>query len=305
MDNANMTETVEIESQPTEVVTTDVEISEDPSQSKPNDEGELFVEVEDEQTTSNKTNMTPEQSYAAFKREKEKRQKKQAELEAERKANELIAKELAELKATVGNLTKAPKPKLADFDYDEAAYEKALDDYYSSNTATASPTQTQQETKQEPAYKNDEAEFYLFQKERELEAKLPDYQDRKARLTNMLVEKGQENTDAALQYLADVAMQGDIDIAKVVVAMEQNPAYLDRAIKMAHQPYALGKLLEEAQSKVKTRKVTPNDTVPEPTIRTSGAIDAHSSKVQKLKEAWIKDPSTANFRAYQNAKKSK
>lgn len=302
MDNADMAETIEIESQPIEAVTAEVETSLDPSQSEPKDESGLYVEVEGEQTAPNKTNMTPEQSYAAFKREKEKRQKKQAELDAERKANELVARELAELKATVSNLTKAPKPKLADFDYDETAYESALDDYYA-KPASNQPNPKQNEGNQGQSYRNEDAEFYMYQKEREIEAKLPDYQDRKSRLTSMLVEKGQTDTDSALQYLADAAMQSNVDIAKVVVAFEQMPTYLDRAIKVAHQPIMLAKLLAEAESKVKTRSVTPNDTVPEPHIRTSGAIDTHNTQVQKLKETWIKDPTTRNFKAYQDAKK--
>ncbi len=79
--------------------------------------------------------MTKEQSYAAFRKEKEKRQRKNDQLEAEKAEREKIQRELDELKATVGSIKKGSPPTLEQFEYDENKYENAVKEYYSAPQA--------------------------------------------------------------------------------------------------------------------------------------------------------------------------
>lgn len=67
MDNGNMTETEVNDSQPADVVATEAEITDGKPQPEANEKNELYVDVESDQEEL-KTNMSPNQTYAAWKK---------------------------------------------------------------------------------------------------------------------------------------------------------------------------------------------------------------------------------------------
>jgi hypothetical protein len=82
---------------------------------------------------------------------------------------------------------------------------------------------------------------------------------------------------------------------KVIEALEAN----------AKNPFKMAEILKEASTRVKTRKQVRVDSTPEPDITNSGPIDSHTKEVSKLHEAWRLNPSVANYKRYQEAKKQK
>ena len=131
MGTGNTTEIINDEVQPDEVVETESELIESNPQDEKTEPTELYVEDEGDQEKPKKTNMTQEQSYAAFRKEQDKRKRKNEELEREKKASADLRRELDELKSTVGKMSKGSPPKIADFDYDDDSYQEATKKYYS------------------------------------------------------------------------------------------------------------------------------------------------------------------------------
>ena len=160
MDSGTQTPEAQNETaQPDDVVVTDSEVTEAKPQAEATEQEEFYVEEEADQEQA-KTSMTKEQSYAAFRKEKEKRQRKNEQLETEKAEREKIQRELDELKATVGSIKKGSPPTLEQFEYDESKYENAVKEYYSA--PQAKPKAKAQEETQAPS--NDEADFYLYQR---------------------------------------------------------------------------------------------------------------------------------------------
>jgi hypothetical protein len=301
MDSGNDTSEAQKETvQPDEVVVTDSEATEATPQAEATEQEEFYVEEEADQEQAN-TGMSKEQSYAAFRKEKEKRQRKNEQLEAEKAEREKIQRELDELKATVGKIKKGKPPTLEQFDFDEDQYQNAVKEYYS-GTPKAKETVEAKSEEQKPS--NDEADFYLYQREQELTEKMPQYTSAKQGFIDKLTNQFNEsNTDVAIGFLSDIARHKKVDIAKAITAMNEVPSLINELYAANNNPIIIGDILEKAAKKVKVRSNKPIDTQPEPSINNSGPIDNSSEKVKKLRAQWVKDKSTASYNAYQKAKK--
>ena len=142
--------------QPDDVVVTDSEATEATPQAEATEQEEFYVEEEADQEQA-KTSMTKEQSYAAFRKEKEKRQRKNEQLKEEQEARNKLERELAELKATVGNITKGKPPTLEQFDFDEVQYQNAMKEYYATPEVKQAENQSSEPEKKVSG--NDEADF--------------------------------------------------------------------------------------------------------------------------------------------------
>lgn len=296
-------DTPEIENeivQPDEVVVTDSEATEATPQAEATEQEELYIEGEADQEQA-KTSMTKEQSYAAFKKEKAKRQRKNEQLEAEKVERERLQRELEELKSTVGKIAKGKPPSLDQFDYDEDQYQKAVREYYSEPKAESKPSVDAQP---QQSQSNDEADFYLYQQEQELAKKMPQYTDHKNGFIEKLTKQYNEpDTDNAIAFLSDIARHKKVDIAKAITAMNASPALIGELYAANNNPIIIGDILAKAAGKVKTRSHKPIDTQPEPSINNSGPIDNSAGTVAKLRAQWVKDKSTASYNAYMKAKK--
>lgn len=267
---------------------------------------ELFVESEGDHIEPNKTNMSQEQAYAAFRKEKEKRQRKNEELEASKKREQELLERLASLEGTVGQIKKGAPPTLESFDYDEKKYQEAMQTYYATPAKTQAEPEPNNTSSNAPAFKNDEAEFYLYQKEQELIKHFPDYEKEKSQLVDKFKEFGGGHQN--LVEMAHIAHQSNVDIARATLAMNRNPALLDSLVKAYPRgQIAVMQVLQNAESKIQTRQRKPIDSQPEPTINNSGSIDNKSAAVAKARQAWIDaEPheQPQRWKEYQAAKKS-
>lgn len=285
--------------QPVEVVETEAEITEANPQAEATEQEELYVD-EDEGDQQKPTGMTQEQSYAAFQKEKRKRKEKQEQIDKDALEKESLRKELADLKAQVGNITRGEMPDPYDFDNKEDHY-KALKEW--EGNAAPKATETKQVEQQSSA--DDEAEFYLYQKEQELTKQLPEYQASKDSLLKIFKDDGMDNPKGAMLFLSNIAQQKGIDIAKAVMTMERIPSLFEDIKRAGNNQFMIGDILEKAANKVKVRTKKPINTQPEPEINSTGAIDGGNEAVNKLREKWVANPNTQNYNAYQNAKKNK
>ena len=162
--------------------------------------------------------MTKEQSYAGFRKEKEKRQRKLYQLEAEKAEREKIPRELDEVKATVGSIKKGSPPTLEQFEYGENKYENAVKEYYSA--PQAKPKAKAQEETQAPS--KDEADFYVYQRGQDLAEKMPHYNEAEQGFINKLKSQNNEpNADNTLYFLSDTERHKKVQIAKDKAVMNQ------------------------------------------------------------------------------------
>ena len=268
------------------------------------EETELYVEAEGDQETAPNDNANPSEAelHARWVKEKEKRKRKNEELQLAETERKRLEDELNELKSTVGKLTKGKPPTLESCDYDEAAYQQQVKDYYSQ------PEAKQPEVKQEQAQQHnpemERAEFYLYQKEQELTKKLPGYDKEKSELLDKMKQYG--GNEQTMIYLANIAKQAGVDIAKANVAMNKNPNLLFELNSAAqtNNQFAIADVLKKAAGKVQTRQRKPIDTQPEPDIKSSGPIDNAAKAIESAKAKWMESGSVADYNAYKQLKKT-
>lgn len=287
--------------QPVEVVETEAEINKANPQAETIEQEELYVDEDEGDQEKPKNGMTQAQAYAAFQKEKRKRKDKQEQIDKDATEKESLRKELSDLKAQVGNITRGEMPDPYDFDNKEDHY-KALKEWEGAALPQAA-SENDAEPQQDSA--DDEAEFYLYQKEQELTKLLPDYQKSKDGLIKMFSDDGMANPKGAMLFLANIAQQKGVDIAKATMTIERIPSLLEDIKRAGNNHFMIGDILEKAANKVKTRTRKPINTQPEPEINSTGAIDGGNEAVNKLRQAWVANPNKQNYNAYQKAKKNK
>ncbi len=287
--------------QPAEVVETKAEITEANPQAEATEQVELYIDEDEGDQEKPTTGMTQAQAYAAFQKEKRKRKDKQEQIDKDAIEKENLQKELSDLKAQVGNITRGEMPDPYDYESKEAHYEALKK--WEGNAAPKATEESKAPEQQNTA--DDEAEFYLYQKEQELTKLLPDYQKSKDGLMKMFSDDGMANPKGAMLFLANIAQQKGVDIAKATMTIERIPSSLEDIKKAGNNHFMIGDILEKAANKVKTRTKKPINTQPEPEINSTGAIDGGNEAVNKLRQQWVANPSTQNYNAYQKAKKNK
>jgi len=300
MDSGNNMTEAEVQAiQPDEVVATDSEVTETKPQVEATEETELYVDVEGDH---NQPNMSQEQAYAAWKKEKDKRKKKQEMIDKQAQEIEALKSQVSELSGAVSKVSKGPKPTLEQFDYDEAKFEQALIDYHSGSQQPAQTTQVKEE-KQKQAVNNDAAEFHLYHSEQEIVKHFSDYEEAKNDVKETFDAYGVPG-DQAINMMAQVAQQGGIDVAKVIYAAKKIPGMLTK-LAQSNSEIQLYNLMKEAESKVKVREPKKIDSVPEPNINSSGPVDNASSQIQKLEEKWMNSTGYDQIKAYKELQQAK
>ncbi len=301
MDTGNAIEPQSEVIQPVSSVVENTEVNESTPQDSSIEEQELYVDdSSDDQASSHKTEMTQAQAYAAFQKKKKQSAQRKEDLEASTAREHKLQSELDELKATVGSMTKGKAPTLEGCGFDEDAYQNQMKEYYSAPTATSKKKEAAPAATSNPA--NDEAEFYLYEREQALTKLIPDYEQAKTNVIGSFAQYGIKDSGAAMSYLANIARQKKVDIAKVVVAMDKMPHILDSIIKAGNNDFAVADILESAAGKVKTRDKKRIDSKPEPELNNNGPIDNSAMTVDKLYTAWRKEPNLANHKRYIAAK---
>ena len=285
--------------QPTESVADEVEKTEEQQQSEAKEEIEVYVEESDDQEDSHK--MSQQQAYAAFQKEKEKRKRKNAELEEARIARERLERELNELKETVGTIARGNRPDPYDFD--------STDDFYAALEKWQGADKKSPEKEPEPTQPkgNPEAEFYLFQKERELTKLLPDYEQSKSELAEKIKSEYGADPEVVFASLSSIAMQGETDIAKAFFAMNKYPSIitdLNAATDSEGRPNQIkwAKILESAANRVKTRTTKPVDAQPEPEITNTGAVNVINAEIKRAAEKYAETGAHSDYLALKAAR---
>jgi len=301
MDTGNAIETKEEVIQPVDSVVENTEATKAKPQAEATEDQELYVDdSSDDQEDSHKNEMSQAQAYAAFQKKKKQSAKRKEELEASRKREELLQSKIEELEATVGKIVKGKPPSLEQFDYDEEEYQKAVVNYYANPEVKKQEKEQSQKDTANPV--NDEAEFYLYQREQELSKLVPKYDEAKVNVEKSFEDVGIKDASVAFNYLANISKQKGVDVAKVIFAMDKSPKILKDIIAAGANDFAVADILASAESKVKTRSKKPIDSQPEPEIINSGAVNSSSEQINKARQKWIDNPSTANYNTYQAAK---
>ena len=283
----NMVDTQNEITQPGDVVATNPEETTQPQGGDV--ETEFYVETEvDQQTATNESDSQSDaEIHARWLKERDKRKRKNEELEAEKRHREEIQRKYDDLQARVAGMERGAPPTLESCDYDEALLQQKMREYY--QPKATSNQQEEPVSNQAPQQSNpqmDAAEFYLYQKEQALSKKLPDYEQNKSELIGKIKQFG--GNEQTMIGLSNIAQQANIDIAKATVALNKNPGLLvelNQAAASGSQ-FAIADVLKKAESKVQTRQRKPIDTHPEPTINSSGPIDNKAKAVQKAFDSW-------------------
>jgi len=280
--------------QPDKVVVTESETTEAKPQAEATEEHELYVDdSSDDQSTSHKTEMTRDQSYAAFQKKKKQSAKRKEELEAGAVREQKLQDELKQLKATISETAKGKAPTLEECDYDDAVHLEKMTEFVTKSVANKAKQGQSSQV-------DDKAEFYLFEKEQALTKLVPEYDKAKSNLLEALTGHG-INPEAGMNYLSNIARQKKVDIAKVVVAMNKLPHILDDVLKAGNNDIEVADILEKAANKVKTRDKKRIDSKPEPELNNSGSVDNSTAATAKAFKTWQEKPTLANFALYQKA----
>jgi len=296
MDSENMSEIeVEVE-QPVEAVAADAEVKLDEPQSS-DDETELYIEEEGEQTeTPKKDGMTDEQAKAAFRQEREKRKAKAKQNdELQRKLDEQ-AKELAELKASVSKVTKGPKPSILDYSSDEEFFTD-LDKW--NGVKTAEPAQAPSEQSGSVDLSEDQA-WHLHKHEEEIKKSFSDYDDVKSKATEAFSSAGVSDTTLAMKQVAAVCHEHDIDTGKVNYALGRFPGIAKELVEAsAKNQSAVRTVLRKLEGKVQARTRKKINSEPEPKIKSNGAVNVGSEAERQAYTKWATSNSIADYKALQ------
>ena len=282
-DLENTSETQNETTQPAEVVATGAEEVNQP-QVNDTDDVEFYVEEEGSQEQP-KNNMSQEQAYAAFRKEQDKRKRKQKEIDSKNNEINELKTQVSKLSETVGSITKGAPPTMESCGFDEDEFQTKTREYYA--PTQSKPSETEQPVVNQQNEVSDQAEFYLYQKEQELSKHIPTYEADKSELVGKFKQYG--GGEDTIQFMSQIAQQKGVDIAKAILAMNKTPSLVNDLVQAAqsNNQFAIADVIEKAASKVQTRQRKPIDTQPEPTINSSGPIDNTNKAIEKARSEWV------------------
>lgn len=189
-----------------------------------------------------------------------------------RKENRELKKQLKAGGGTTAQQRKelGPKPKLADFEYDEAKHEAALDAWY--------------EAKRDADKAAREAEEAKTASEREWNAKLQAHEKAKGALKVKDIDEAEETVFEALDPTQQgILISGAENSALVVLALKRNPKQL-KELAAIKDPVKYAFAIAKLETKLKTTKRRPA-TAPEGTVArgNTGAARNSDATLAKLR----------------------
>lgn len=282
----------ESNTQPDEGVAVESEEKADSLQSADTNEFEIEIDNEGEPEQTPETQPDYEKARKAFR-----------EREAKRKAREAEENERKELIDRINKLESeklnSNKPTLEGCDYDEEKFDKALSDYYQS--LQSKPKQSSESEAKQAQEANPEIEIKAAKQEDEIRKKVSTYDNIKVDLAMKFANDGAD-PDAVIANIQSICHYADIDTAKAIIGLSKIPGNYDKLREVASNPVAVSSLLRKAADQVKIAQAKKVDSVPEPEINSSGAIDNTAAGVEKLRKQWLENSTSANYRKYQQAK---
>ena len=294
MDSGNISETKDEAIQPEEVVVTDSEATEAEPHAAATEEVEFYVEEEGDQQEEPKSGMSDSQQKAAFKEERAKRKKKNEELKAAQEREEALQRRIEELERK----TAPAKPNPSDY-IDAVEYQDALDAY----NGSPAPVQQSQGQTQGITLSDDQA-FHAYSTSEALRKALPDYDEAESNVKNFIASKVAD-ASVAMKGLIAMTHAHDVDYAKAIYALNKFPS-LQEELATAPNDSAILSVMKKAAGKVKTRQAAKIDTIPEPELKSSGAVNVGSKEILTAKEKWVSGEITyAKYRDVINQYKEK
>lgn len=302
MDSGNMSEIKEEAIQPDDVVVTESEATEATPQAEATEEAEFYIEDEGDQQEEPKddSGMTENQLKAAFKEEREKRKRKNAELDAAKKETEELKQRLERAEKLAIEAAMGKKPSPSDF-LDAQDYHDALEEYNRKHQEYA-PKAAQQEQAPANSYQlSDDQEFHAYKGREELRKHFKDFDEAEDSVFEWVGSQGLPTEQVKAGVIALTHLH-DIDYAKAIYAINKLPALKDRLSK-APNDKAIAAVLKEAASKIKTRQTAKIDSKPEPTLSSTGSISVAQKALEKARKDYAENASIANFKKVVAARK--
>lgn len=306
MDSGNISEVENEVTKPEEAVAAEAEVKSG-EQQPGEEEAELFIEEEAEQSdTAKEHGMTEKQVRAAQKQDRAKWKKERAaKEEALDRANksdtekaELLAR-IAKLESGAEAASKGKRPSPLDYSNEDEFYSD-LDKW------NGKPAEAKQAATAEPEAKlSEDQAYHLHKSEEAVKSSFKDYGDVVSKAEEALKGAGVVDMGAAMTQIAQICHELDIDPAKVKYALGRFPDEASKLIEAVNtNPSARNTVLRKLEKKVQSRTKKKIDSEPEPKVKSNGAVNVGSEAEKKAKQVWLDDPSLENHRKYRAAQKS-
>lgn len=302
MDSENMSEVENEIEQPAEAVAADTEVKLDEPQSS-DDEIELFIEEEGEQTDTPKHGeLTDAQARAAFFDKNRKLKKKTKENEELRRELAEVKRIASEAKSAAETVTRGPKPSILDYSSDDE-YHAAMDKW---NGVKAT------EQAQVPAANaasidlSEDQAWHLHKHEEEIKKSFKDYDDVKVKAEEAFKSAGVDDTELAMKQIAAVCHEDDINTGKVNYALGTFPGFAKDLLEASNKnPAAVRTVLRKLEGKVQARTRKKVNSEPEPKLKSNGAVNVGSEAEKKAMQDYIDSGRTIEkYKALQKIRKA-
>jgi hypothetical protein len=301
MDSGNMSEVDNKVTQPEEAVAAEAEVNLEEQHSS-EEETELFIEEEAEQTeAAKKEGMTEAQARAAQKEDRAKWKKKNAEnikLTADKVASDARETELRDRIAKLEAASKGNKPSILDYSTDE----EYLADVEKWNGAK--PEAKPAASAANNSDLSEDQAYHLHKNEEEIKKSFKDYDDVKS-LAVKAWATVVSDTDTAMKQIAAVCHENDIHTGKVNYAIGRFPEYADKLLKASNtNQSAVRTVLRELEGKIQSRTRKKVDSEPEPKFKSNGAVNVGSESEKAAYKKWSESGSVTDYKALQKIRKA-
>ena len=278
MDSGNISEVENEVTKPEEAVAAEAEVKSG-EQQPGEEETELFIEEEAEQSdTAKEHGMTEQQVRAAQKQDRAKWKKERGlKQDAEDRANkseiekaELLTR-IAKLESGAETASKGKRPSPLDYSNEDEFYSD-LDKW------NGKPAEAKQAATAEPEAKlSEDQAYHLHQSEKVIQSSFKDYGEVVSKAEEALKSAGVDNVDLAMKQIAAVCHEIDIDTAKVKYALGRFPDQAEELLKATQiNPSAVNTVLRKLEKKVQSRTKKKIDSEPEPKVKSNGAVNVGS-----------------------------
>lgn len=232
----------------------------DPPNGDEDEDEEVVAQFGDEEPPASEEKQEAPAWVKDLRHEQKRLRKENAELKAKLGTNQPVQKGKPEL---------PPKPKLADFDYDEEKYEQARDAWDGKKREIDSWEATQAErARQEQEAVRQVHENYAKSK---AELKVKDYQDAEEEAVSQLSTVQQS-----------ILMAGAKNPAAMVYALGKNPAKL-KELASIKDPVKFAVTVGELQKDLKVTKRASTKPEPEKTVRSNTSAPASTATLDRLR----------------------
>lgn len=301
MDSGNIAETLNETAQPDSVVVTDSETTDATPQAEGTEQVEFYVEVEGNQSNEPNSNMSEQQTRAAWKEEKRKRKERTEEAKKEKQRADELERRLKEMESKVNQVSRPKRPDPYDFDSAEE-FDKAYDEWRNYGKTETPPAQQQQDQGQTVPLSEDQ-EWHLHKSEANLRKSFKDYDDVKERVGGNLATAFGGDGDALLRALSAIAHTFDVDPAKAFFALDKMPGKVEELKRNSNNQAQIGRILRDLDKAVKVREHKPVNSKPEPNVSSGGPIDMTKKQLDNAKKAYYENPSKSNHAKLQALRK--